>query len=317
MILRTVAVTAAIAAAVLSAPLAATPRPSQLIVFGDSLVDAGNLDIAVGSDVFNPVSSGYFPGRFTNGPDYTDLLNQRLYGSYQTPALALTGGTNYAFGGARIVDTGDTIPDLVAQLGLYTSFSSVDPNALYIINLGGNDVFGLQANDIGSFTPASYAANLVATLTGAVQALDAAGAGHILVTGIPNTTPTGFALDAQVEAGLDAIQPGLHNAELLRFSYLDFLTRLAADPLKFGVPAITQPGACFDSRTPVNGSIDCSGFATVDGTHPIAQIQAAIFRQVAHITGVGAVPEPATWTMMIAGFFMVGTAVRRRKPLRV
>ncbi|UAJ12186.1 PEPxxWA-CTERM sorting domain-containing protein [Polymorphobacter megasporae] len=57
---------------------------------------------------------------------------------------------------------------------------------------------------------------------------------------------------------------------------------------------------------------DCSGYFSVDGIHPIAPIQAAIFREVAHITGIGTVPEPANWALMIAGFGLVGTALRRR-----
>jgi len=32
------------------------------------------------------------------------------------------------------------------------------------------------------------------------------------------------------------------------------------------------------------------------------------------ITPPGGIPEPATWAMMITGFFGVGVALRRRKP---
>ena len=103
-------------AAVLARSPAIAKRPSQLIVFGDSLVDSGNVTAAVGSDIFNPVARGYFPGRFTNGPDYNDLLNQRFFGSFMTPSLL--GGTNYAFGGARYLDSGDAVPDLAAQCGM-------------------------------------------------------------------------------------------------------------------------------------------------------------------------------------------------------
>ncbi|MGI4878389.1 MAG: SGNH/GDSL hydrolase family protein [Janthinobacterium lividum] len=303
------------AVALLAAAPVVAKNPSKLIVFGDSLVDAGNLDLAVGSDMFNPVAQGYFPGRFTNGPDYTDLLNQRLYGSYQSPVLAGTGGTNYAFGGARVINVGEnTVPDLTAQLGGYLAQTGgkVDPNALYVINFGGNDVFGIEATQIGTFTSvAAYETAVVTAMVGAVHGLDQLGAGHILITGIPNTDAVGEALDAQLQAGLDALP--LANATLTRFSYLDFLTKLAADPLKFGVPPITSSLPCFAVKAPVNGTIDCSGFATVDGTHPTAQIQAAIFRDVAHLTGLGTVPEPTSWAMMIAGFGMVGALLRRRQ----
>jgi phospholipase/lecithinase/hemolysin len=292
-----------------AAPATATPKPSQLIVFGDSLVDAGNLDALVGSDQYNPASKGYFQGRFTNGPDYTDLLNKRFYGSYQSPAFGGS-GTNYAIGGARAVDTGDFIPDLGAQLGYYLGKHSVDPNALYVINMGGNDVFGLEANNIGSYTPATYSAAFVARMTGAVQTLSSLGATRVLVTGVPNTDATGFALEAQLQAGLDALEPTLTGTQLIRFSYQSFLGQLAADPVAFGVAPFTQAGACFDHRTPVDGRINCDGFTTVDNTHPIAPIQAALYRQV--YTATGFVPEPGTWALMILGFGLTGTAMRRR-----
>ena len=295
-----------------AAPVMATPKPSQLIVFGDSLVDAGNLDALVGSDVYNPASKGYYQGRFTNGPDYTDLLNRRFYGSFQSPAFAGS-GTNYAIGGARAVDTGDGIPDLAAQLGFYLSGHAVDTKALYVINMGGNDVFGLQAGNIGSYTPTTYSAAFVAQMTGAVQALSSLGATRVLVTGVPNTTPVGFALEAQLQAGLDALAPSLVGTQLIRFSYQNFLGQLAADPVAFGVAPFTEAGACFDHRTPVNGRINCDGFTTVDNTHPIAPIQAALYRSV--YDAAGFVPEPGTWSLMIAGFGLVGMAMRRRPAL--
>jgi len=41
-------------------------------------------------------------------------------------------------------------------------------------------------------------------------------------------------------------------------------------------------------------------------------------RQLAYLTGpISAVPEPATWAMMITGFGLAGAAVRRRKALAV
>lgn len=301
---------------------AATDKPSQLIVFGDSLVDAGNLAAILGSSVATPAARGYFQNRFTNGPDFTDLLSQRLYGTYQSRAYgAGATGTNYAVGGARGVTNADFAPDLASQLAFYRATKTVDPNALYILNFGGNDVFGLQNGNIPGYNPTTFAAQFVTRITTAVSSLSSAGATRILVMGVPNTTPTGFALEAQLQSGLDALalSPG---TSLERFSYQNFFLQLAADPLRFGVPPITQPGACFNSRTPApDGSIDCSGFGTVDNTHPTAEIHRALFRQVAHSLGIGAVPEPATWALLIGGFGMVGTAQRlqrrRRRALAV
>ena len=314
MSLRRVLLATAVFAGV-AAPAVAATQPDQIVVFGDSLVDAGNIFLATGgfaaTNTFNNPSRGYFPGRFTNGPDYTDLLSRRLYGHLSTPSLA--GGNNYAFGGATYVANSDPVPDLAAQVGLYAGGHAVDPKALYIINLGGNDVFAIQSGAVPApFVPA-YETALTNILASTVQFLDAAGATRILVTGIPNATPTGFALDALVQAKLDAIQPGLTHAALLRFSYLDFFQRLSADPLHFGVAPFTHlpSDGCFNHLSPP-ATADCSGYFSVDGVHPIAPIQAAIFREIAHVTSIGTVPEPASWSLMIAGFAAVGTSLRRR-----
>ena len=71
----TAGVCLAAAAAAIAVPAQAqqaTPNYSSLTVFGDSLVDAGNIrKLGFGADP----AQGYFDGRFTNGYDYTDLLS--------------------------------------------------------------------------------------------------------------------------------------------------------------------------------------------------------------------------------------------------
>ena len=62
----------------------------------------------------------------------------------------------------------------------------------------------------------------------------------------------------------------------------------------------------------VNGEIDCTGFFSFDGTHPTAAIHRVIAGRVEQIL---AVPEPATWAMLITGFGLVGVALRRRESL--
>lgn len=306
--------------AVLVASVAATsasavtmPRPSQLVIFGDSLVDAGNINAAFGSDVFNPVAAGYFPGRFTNGPDYTDLISKHIYGSFTTPSLL--GGTNYAFGGARVVNHGDAVPDLALQLGAYFANTGgvANPDALYILNFGGNDVFGLESGNIGPFAnSAAYVSSLLDTMQNSLFALAGTGASRILVTGIPNISATGFGLEAQLQARLDSVEPLLGSTELLRFSYQDFFTGLAADPRAFGVKPFTETGNCIGNRPVIDGAIDCTGYFSFDGIHPTAQVHEALARQVASTVGI-TVPEPGTWAMLIAGFGLVGATLRRRR----
>lgn len=282
---------------------------SGLYVFGDSLVDAGNISIFTGGARPNE-SLGYFDGRFTNGFNYPDLLSASLFGTVTTPSIA--GGNNYAFGGARVVNHGDAVPDLQAQLNFYAAAAggAGDPDALYILNFGGNDIFGLLSGATGGLTATAYADAVVSTYAGGVQFLDGLGARNILITGIPNATePVAYQLDARLQSALDSLVLGA-DTTLLRYSYLDFFARLQANPAALGLPPLDTTTSCLQARTPGPG-IDCTGIFSFDGTHPTAAVQAALARDINDQFGI--VPEPATWVMLIGGFGLVGAALRSRR----
>ncbi|AGH48716.1 lipolytic protein [Sphingomonas sp. MM-1] len=300
-------------AMVSTAAIAATANPkySDLYVFGDSLVDAGNIKILTGGATPNE-SLGYYDGRFTNGYDYTDLLSIALYGAPTVASLA--GGNNYAFGGARVVDHGDAIPDIQAQLGFYAGDHGgvANANALYVLNFGGNDIFGLVDGNIGGFTPTDYISAVVSTYAAGVQFLNDIGARNILIAGIPNgDIPLAYMVDAMLQTSLDglALDAGTH---LMRYDVLDVFGRLLSDPGSLGLPPLNTTVPCLVGETP-GPNIDCTGYFSFDGTHPTAQVQAAIARDIDRQFAITAsVPEPATWAMMIAGFGLVGMAIRRR-----
>ncbi|SNS10587.1 PEP-CTERM protein-sorting domain-containing protein [Sphingomonas laterariae] len=290
----------------------ANPKYSTMYVFGDSLVDAGNIRLTTGGTV-PAESDGYYQGRFTNGYDYTDHLSIALYGAPTTASLA--GGNNYAFGGARVVNHGDAIPDVQFQLGAYAAGHGgvADSDALYVLNFGGNDIFGLLAGNIGSYTPDDYIAAVVATYAGSVQALNDMGARNILITGIPNPTePLAYMVDGLLQSALDglALDAG---TDLMRYSYLDAFARIVADPGSLGLGPMDFSTPC--RAAVANGpGMDCSGYFSFDGTHPSAQVQAAIALDMDRQFALTAsVPEPASWAMMIAGFGLVGGALRRRE----
>ena len=70
---------------------------ADLVVFGDSLSDAGNFSVATGGAL--PPPTLYFHGQFSDGPVWTEPLATAL--DEPTPLPSLIGGTNYAFNGAR------------------------------------------------------------------------------------------------------------------------------------------------------------------------------------------------------------------------
>lgn len=302
--------TIATAALGLLAAVPASADPTNVVVFGDSLVDSGNVFLATGGATPS-AAQGYFQGRFQDGYNFVDRLNIKLAGVPTTASLA--GGDNWAYGGARGTGAGGfPVPGLVGQYGAFQAFGprGFSPNSLAVLNFGGNDVFGLQSGDTGGLAPADFRALYLTNMKNAVLALDAAGARQILVMGVPNSTAAGFALHGQLQAMLDAIEPTLE-ARLYRFSYYDFYARLFADPAGYGFPdGINTSQSCIAIRPVVNGKIDCSGLFSFDGVHFTAQVQRGIYRDLVQVLGV---PEPGTWAMLIAGFGAVGFAMRRKR----
>jgi len=190
---------------------AQAPIFTQIIVFGDSLSDDGNIAHRARDTVhFSYPSSNfnYSNYRFTDDTDtdpaatlYRGLWHEQLAQSFLHLPVAtnsLDGGTDFAFGGATTKDGtqertiinnpfpfggGDftiTIDNMGKQVSDYLASHTADPNALYIIWGGGNDLFDDQ-----SMTNVTNTANRVGVL---IQRLATAGARNFLV---PNVPPLG------------------------------------------------------------------------------------------------------------------------------
>jgi phospholipase/lecithinase/hemolysin len=187
----------------------APPQFSGIVLFGDSLSDTGNVRSRVNSKSSGAVdypshTFDYDNGRFTND-DQTSPASHTYFGVWHeqlarsflgvSPAtFSLGGGLNYAFGGATTVngthqetavstpfgDVTITVDDMGKQMDDYLGSHVADPNALYIVWGGSNDL----RND-------DSAANVTATAaraTALVSRLANAGAHYILV---PNVVPLG------------------------------------------------------------------------------------------------------------------------------
>ncbi len=307
----------------LSALAAATATPAQALrstdqytsmtVFGDSLVDAGNIR-ALGLGA-NP-AQGYYMGRFTNGYDYTDLLSLSLFGTPTMPSLgAFAGGTNFAYGGAR-AGTTSLVPDLTEQLALYTAYlaegHTVDANGLYVLNFGGNDIFNAPTD------PAerdAFIRNSAKVYVDGVQFLIDLGVRNVMITGFPVLTdPLSFTAEAYLTTELARLNLDQDDT-LFRFSYLDFFSRVLSDPGSLGLPPQRTDTTC-RAEGPAAIAGGCVGIFSFDGTHPTAAIHEALYRDMNRQFALISVPEPATWGMMLVGFGLLGGVVRsqRRKP---
>src|SRR5262245_43467216 len=118
---------------------------TQLIVFGDSLSDVGN--IAASSFGIYP-GPYYWNNRFSNGPVYVESLDTGLGLPPITRSTA--GGNDFAYGGAQTHGTGGLdglfINDLDEQVTQFLSTRTADPNALYLVFAGANDLINGQTS---------------------------------------------------------------------------------------------------------------------------------------------------------------------------
>jgi len=272
---------AVLLALLLGSPAAALPF-DNLVIFGDSLMDAGNVSVTTGGTTPSP-ASGYYNGRFTNGPAASDVLNQAIEGSLSTPSLL--GGDNYAFGGARGATNGDSIPDLPAQVAAYLDDTggSADPDTLYLINFGRNDVRDIL---LGA-DQATRIAAVVSAITTQISVLSSLGAQHFLVAGVrdagalPETIAMGPAFQvagrnasvAMSDAIFAALPAGVATVDVI-----GLFDAVFANPAAYGLPAgIDLTHACLGSGTAdPSGPPTCNDYEFFDTIHPTTQVAALL-----------------------------------------
>lgn len=298
-------------AAMLGAADARAAPFTQLVVFGDSLADSGNIEIlfaTAGLPDPSPEAVGYYPGRFSNGPVYPDYLHQALFGTLATPALA--GGSNFAYGGGRAVSGGDLAPDLAAQIAQFAvaTGGSADPDALYLINAGGNDALAIALGAPDAPAPAEVGE----AVADAVGLLSALGARNFLVANVLDIglTPLldgfeaeGLAVSLAINAALETSLDGLMlpaDATLVRFDAFGVTQGLLADAANAGFTELETPCFLVPGAAPT-----CSGFVFFDAVHPTTAVHALIGR-----AAFLQVPTPAA--LALFGFGLLALAARRR-----
>jgi outer membrane lipase/esterase len=316
----------------LCAALSAAAGPySGLVVFGDSLSDSGNNALLLA-----PMYGGSLPpvvvpndgsysqipsaaGTYSNGMVWTQYLAQSL-GVALAPSLA--GGTNYAFGGAETGIDGsgpNGFPfSMRTQLNGYLGATSntADPNALYIVAGGGNNVRsaleaiagGADANTTALATIANYAADMA----GLVVDLKAAGAQHVLVLNTPNfgLTPLANAMGVSAEAtglsfAMDAALAGaLAPLGVQTFDMFSFMTAVVGAGPASGFSNWTNACAAAVNACDVNTALFW------DGIHPTTlahqQLAAAVLAVAVPV------PEPDVAALLAVGLVVVALRSRRR-----
>ena len=275
----------------------------QIVIFGDSLSDPGNLSKALGG-VFPPFP--YFQGRFSNGPIWIDQLAPKL-GLNSTQVL------NFAVGGATTgrlnvgsLLVGSTLPiklpGLLDEVDAFTGLnpSGVSPKSLYVVFAGGNDFLtlpptllqGLALGNLESFIGLSSAIlQSVQNIATAVTNLALQGAGTIAIANLPNLgrTPllvqqgtslvaTAFSIgfNLVLEKTLEQLERSLRAkslaVDLVQVDLFSLGESIAKRPQDFGITNLKDPLIRQLTQNPENPQ----GFFYWDDFHPTTQVHSRI-----------------------------------------
>ncbi|MGH8182532.1 MAG: autotransporter domain-containing protein [Rhodanobacteraceae bacterium] len=236
-----------------------SPQPSSVhagmfdnvITFGDSLSDDGNFTKLLGEP---------FTNRFTTNPGTVTVENVAAAFGF-TMTNSLSGGTDFAYGGAGMVNNELQVPNLLTipqQLGAYlgATHGKADPNSLYMMWGGANDVFYLLDQvAAGKLTPQQAQAGIVTaaqTELGLIQQLGKAGARQVVVFNLPDIgkTPSFLALGpAGSTQGTGAailynntLNTGLASAgtNIIPINTFGLVQEIIANPSRFGFVNVTN-----------------------------------------------------------------------------
>jgi phospholipase/lecithinase/hemolysin len=295
-----------------------------LYAFGDSLSDVGNVFALTG--IPQPPNVN---GQFSNGPVWVQDLAKGLGLAPLTPSVL--GGTDYAYGsgetGNASFDTSNPVTNILGPTGQLTQFeathTTADPNALYTIWIGSNDIADIPANS----TPAQAAtdiATIAANIDTTIVTLAGLGAKNFLIVTVPDLgkTPAAISLGPVAAATLTALSgsldstlvggagpipslanlaavDGLNLKVLNAFSLLD---AVVSNPSAFNLTDVTDP--C------LVGTTVCANpnqFLSWDGLHPTAAGHAIVAgAALALVT-----PEPAS--VSLSGIGLMGLWLLSRR----
>jgi outer membrane lipase/esterase len=271
----------AIGAALLFSAGAHADGYQQVVSFGDSLSDNGNVALLSGSPVIT---------RFTTNPGTVAVENiAQHFNLTLTPSLQ--GGTDYAFGGARAA-IANPVPATSSQVQQYLAANGgkANPNALYTMWIGANDLLAAVQNPAtAQVTVATAAANEV----GQIKALQAAGAKTIVVFNLPDVgkTPAAMSQGPAASAGITQLTQvyngilsgGLASANrgIVPIDTYALLNEVIASPGTYGftnvtVPACTTASSITCSPATLRDPNAASTYLFADGIHPTTAAHALL-----------------------------------------
>ena len=305
---------------------------NNIVVFGDSLSDAGNTPTANGNlytaitnnfgAAFAVPKAPYFRGRFTNGPVWAEDVAQAL-------GVPLR---DFAYGGARTDATnsaglGAVSPGMQTQVSSFVAANtntSINSQALYVLWGGANDYLnGGQTNpavpvtnltnEINSLAQVGVTRFLVVNLPnlGALPSTSGTAASTSL-TALTNAHNTGL---ATALAGISAARPGV-TLSLLDVNSL--FTSAINNPSAFGFTNVTSSyvtnnGGVTGANAQTIGTGDPNKYLFWDELHPTAATHQLIANRALGVLGAANAPEPASLALFaLPGMVFAGRVARRR-----
>jgi len=309
---------AALAVGALGALPAQAGPYTSMYIFGDSLSDTGSLQILTNGALPNPADGPYFGGRYADGLLWVEGLAAKLGVANDARSFAV-GGKNYAIAGAR-TGVDNSPPGLLAQLGgLWNPAGAVDPNALYVLVGGGNDMRDgrttFQTNSLADQAGRQAAAQAAANnLIMGLGFLASHGAHNVLISNLPNLggSPEAFltglvAPSIDISNRFNALMPFIEAAGEgfgLDIDVLDMAgvgQKVVTDATTnggavYGITNVTAPCTGFAFSAALGGT-SCAVSLFADVLHPSAAAHAIIAQAAFDL-----VPEPA-------GLLLVATAM--------
>ncbi len=263
---------------------------SNIYIFGDSLSEAGVYAALVGPN-----------NRFTTNPGTVwaeDLgfrygrLVSSAYAASQTGFILNSTGNDFAIGGARVNATpgvlngplaplAAVVPPVSAQVSGFLARGPADPNALYSVWAGANDVF-TQMGIVGA--GGSVAGAQAATVTAAndlvtqVARLQSVGVRNLVVISVPDIGATPFgvsggAAQSALATGLTSaynatLESGLGGKNLLYFDGAKLFKAILANPTAYGFNNTSIPACGAASSLGCAPGAAALGALFADGVHP-------------------------------------------------
>ncbi|HRD70829.1 MAG TPA: SGNH/GDSL hydrolase family protein [Legionella sp.] len=281
---------ATLSAFLFSGIVAASPL-HNIVVFGDSLSDNGNLYEFMKHQL--PQSPPYFEGRFSNGPVWVEHLAETYFPTSSSIHLL-----NYAFGGAGVSEEGE-VDDVLFTLRrevesyLVSHQNQASDDTLYIVWIGANNYLAMPEEVEQTLTDVNLG------ITHSLQRLVDHGAKHFLILNLPDLGRTPAAIEFGSTQAMsyfanqhnDSLKKTIANFQManpqVEWIYFDLnkmFGHVLENPKEYGFSNIS--GTCSNAEineltkksvlqmvasvTPIKTKDACDGFIFFDLVHPTA-----------------------------------------------